>query len=120
MKTEIKENMEAIVKILIKGIAVNGNSFKKDYYELIKESGMSEDDVCIALNSITQWHNAWDLISLNTVKLGFEYKRKSGSSYKPLFFSDCKRFVFVECKYSNGVVVNKWMWSCHRIFKTSI
>jgi len=45
-----------------------------------------------------------------------EYKRKTGAIYKPLMFSDCKRFVFVECFYLNGIVLKKWFWSCHRIF----
>jgi hypothetical protein len=56
--------MTTITNILRKGLATKGNSFKINYSELIKESGMTEDDVCIALNSITQW-NAWNMVILN-------------------------------------------------------
>ena len=46
-----------------------------------------------------------------------EYKRDTGATYKPLKFSECKRFIFVECNYKSGVSIDKWFWSCHRIFK---
>ncbi len=46
-----------------------------------------------------------------------EYKSKTGATYKPLKLSDCERFIFVECNYKNGIVLKKWFWSCHRIFK---
>jgi hypothetical protein len=53
--------METIKNILIKGIAKKGNSFKITFTDLLKESNTNETDLCIALNSITQF-NAWDLV----------------------------------------------------------
>jgi hypothetical protein len=47
-----------------------------------------------------------------------EYKSETGTIRKVLCFSECKRFVYVECKYINGKIINKWFWSCHRLFKT--
>ena len=49
--------------------------------------------------------------------LKLEYKSNTGTTYKTLMLSDCKRFVFVECNYKSGIVLKKWFWSCHRIFK---
>ena len=46
-----------------------------------------------------------------------EYKSRTGAIRKPLFYSECKRFVFVNVKYINGIELNKWYWSNHRLFK---
>lgn len=56
--------MTTITNILIKGLVTKGNSFKITLNDLINQSNMSKDDVCIALNSITQW-DAWEMIILN-------------------------------------------------------
>jgi hypothetical protein len=45
-----------------------------------------------------------------------EYKSITGAIRKPLYFSECKRFIFVECKYTDGIILKKWFWSNHRIF----
>lgn len=56
--------MTTITSILLKGLATKGNLFKITLADLMKQSNMSEDDVCITLNSITQW-NAWEMIILS-------------------------------------------------------
>jgi hypothetical protein len=49
------------------------------------------------------------------MELNKEYTSKSGVIRIPLFYSECKRFVFTECRYENKTL-NKWFWSNHRIF----
>ena len=44
------------------------------------------------------------------------YISNNGTIRVPLYFSDCSRFVFVECKYNNKTI-KKWFWSNHRLFK---
>lgn len=46
-----------------------------------------------------------------------EYKSSTGAVRKFLYFSECKRFVFIECRYTNEIVLKKWFWSNHRLFK---
>jgi hypothetical protein len=45
-----------------------------------------------------------------------EYISKTGAKRKPMFLSDCNRFVFVECIYPSGKTINKWFWANHRLF----
>ena len=54
--------MKKVTNILKSGLAIKGNSFKISLNELIIKSEMNQNEVCIALNSITQW-NAWEMIS---------------------------------------------------------
>lgn len=54
--------IETVKNILRTGLANKGNSFKISLFDLISKTNMSKDEVCIALNSITQW-NAWDMIA---------------------------------------------------------
>ena len=49
-------------------------------------------------------------------KINKEYTSKAGAIRTPLFYSECKKFVFVECKYKNGIILKKWFWSNHRLF----
>jgi hypothetical protein len=55
--------MITVLKILRKGLATTGNGFKIELSNLVKESGLSEIETIMALNSITQFSNAWDLIT---------------------------------------------------------
>lgn len=55
-------NEVTIKNIIRTGLAKTGNGFKTTVKELENESGLSSVDVCIALNTITQW-NAWEMIT---------------------------------------------------------
>jgi hypothetical protein len=55
--------MIKVLNILRKGLATTGNGFKIELSNLVKESGLSEIETIMALNSITQFSNAWDLIT---------------------------------------------------------
>jgi surface antigen len=50
------------------------------------------------------------------MELNKEYKSNTGAIRQPLYFSQCNRFVFVKCTYSNEKIISKWFWSNHRIF----
>jgi len=56
--------METIKNILRSGLATKGNSYKILLSELVNKSKMSNDEVCMALNTITQW-NAWNLVIID-------------------------------------------------------
>lgn len=49
------------------------------------------------------------------MELKKEYISINGTIRVPLCLSDCKRFVFVECKYKNKTI-KKWFWLNHRLF----
>jgi hypothetical protein len=53
--------MKTVTNILRSGLANTGNGFKITLHELVKKANMTEVEVIIALNSITQW-NAWNMV----------------------------------------------------------
>tara|TARA_R110002051_G_C8769409_1_gene503319 strand:+ start:3893 stop:4060 length:168 start_codon:yes stop_codon:yes gene_type:complete len=53
--------MTTVKNILRRGIANTGSGFKITLSELVEKANMTETEVVIALNSITQW-NAWNMI----------------------------------------------------------
>ncbi len=53
--------MNTITNILRSGLARMGNGFKITLSELVEKANMTETEVIIILNTITQW-NAWDMI----------------------------------------------------------
>ncbi len=50
------------------------------------------------------------------MELNKTYTSRTGAKRTPLFYSDCNRFVFVECYYSCGKTINKWFWANHLLF----
>lgn len=53
--------MKTVTNILSSGLANTGNGFKITLPELVEKANMTETEVIISLNSITQW-NAWNMI----------------------------------------------------------
>lgn len=54
--------MITIQTILLQGLAKHGNNFKITKSDLINQSNMSETEVCIALNTITMFNDAWRMV----------------------------------------------------------
>lgn len=61
VRNEQIEIMKTVTNILRNGLANTGNGFKITLSELVEKANMTEVEVIIALNSITQW-NAWNMI----------------------------------------------------------
>jgi hypothetical protein len=56
--------MKTVTNILTSGLAITGNGFKIELSELVSKTTMTEVEVIMELNRITQW-NAWNMIINN-------------------------------------------------------
>ena len=45
------------------------------------------------------------------------YITRMGTEITPRSLSECERFVFADCLYTDGRIMKKWFWANHRIFK---
>jgi hypothetical protein len=50
------------------------------------------------------------------MQIGKKYKSNTGAIRTPLYLSSCKKFVFVNCVYKNGINAKKFFWANHRLF----
>ena len=51
------------------------------------------------------------------MEIGKEYTSRTGTKRTPLYYSDDKRFVFVNCQYADGTTMEKWFWANHHLFE---